>query len=52
MTIKYICTFWGCEHLSAKQFLSSVVANGYDGVEINFPEDTHFIAEFREEQQI
>lgn len=49
MNINYICTFWGCEHLSAKQFLSSVIANGYDGVEINFPEDTHFIAAFMEE---
>lgn len=49
MEIKYICTFWGCEHLSAKQFLSNVVENGYDGVEINFPDDEHFIAEFNAE---
>jgi sugar phosphate isomerase/epimerase len=49
MEIKYICTFWGCEHLSAKQFLSNVVENGYDGVEINFPNDEHFIAEFNAE---
>ena len=49
MEIKYICTFWGCEHLSAKQFLSNVVENGYDGVEINFPDDKHFIAEFNAE---
>jgi sugar phosphate isomerase/epimerase len=49
MEIKYICTFWGCEHLSAKQFLSNVVENDYDGVEINFPDDKHFIAEFNAE---
>lgn len=49
MEIKYICTYWGCEHLSAKQFLSNVVENGYDGVEINFPDDEHFIAEFNAE---
>ena len=49
MEIKYICTYWGCEHLSAKQFLSNVVENGYDGVEINFPDDEHFIEEFNAE---
>jgi sugar phosphate isomerase/epimerase len=49
MEIKYICTYWGCEHFSAKQFLSNVLENGYDGVEINFPDDEHFIAEFNAE---
>ena len=49
MEIKYICTYWGCEHLSAKEFLSNVMQNGYDGVEINFPDDEHFIAEFNAE---
>jgi hypothetical protein len=51
MEVNYICTFWGCENQSAKEFLSNVVANGYDGVEINFPDDTHFIQEFIEELQ-
>lgn len=46
MNIKYLCTFWGCEHLSAKDFLDLVVSNGYDGVEINLPEDQIFIEEF------
>lgn len=46
MAIKYICTYWGCENQSAKEFLSQVVSNGYDGVEINFPDDALFIAEF------
>ncbi len=44
--IKYICTFWGCEHQSATEFLNHVVANGYDGIEINFPDDQHFIEDF------
>jgi sugar phosphate isomerase/epimerase len=51
MDVKYSCTFWGCEHQSAKEFLSNVVANGYDGVEINFPDDANFIQEFIEELQ-
>ena len=49
MKIKYICTYWGCEHLSAKEFLSNVLQNGYDGVEINFPDDELFIVEFNAE---
>jgi sugar phosphate isomerase/epimerase len=49
MKIKYICTYWGCEHQSAKEFLSNLVANGYDGVEINFPDDANFVIEFMEE---
>jgi sugar phosphate isomerase/epimerase len=49
MEIKYICTYWGCEHLSAKEFLSNVLQNGYDGVEINFPDDELFIVEFNAE---
>ena len=44
--IKYLCTYWGCEDLSAKAFLDLVVLNGYDGVEINFPDDSTFIEEF------
>jgi sugar phosphate isomerase/epimerase len=51
MKVKYICTFWGCEHLTAKEFLAQVVKNGYDGVEINFPDDGVFVAEFTEELQ-
>lgn len=51
MEIKYICTYWGCEHLSAKEFLTKVVTNGYKGVEINFSDDADFIAEFQVELQ-
>lgn len=51
MEIKYICTYWGCEYLSAKEFLTKVVTNGYKGVEINFPDDADFIAEFQVELQ-
>ena len=47
MIIKYTCTYWGCENQSAKSFLDAVVANGYNGVEINFPDDQQFVDEFR-----
>jgi sugar phosphate isomerase/epimerase len=46
MQIKYCCTYWGCEQLSAKAFLQKAVADGYEGVEINFPEEDGFVAEF------
>ena len=49
MNIKYISTFWGCENQSAKEFLSNVISNGYDGVEINFPDNSEFIDEFTAE---
>lgn len=47
--IQYTCTYWGCEHLSAKAFLINVVKSGFSGVEINLPEDANFIAEFIQE---
>ena len=49
MKIKYICTFWGCENQTAKEFLLNVISNGYDGVEINFPDNSEFIDEFKTE---
>ena len=49
MKIHYICTYWGSENQSAKSFLDAVVAQGYDGVEINFPDNQQFITEFMSE---
>ena len=49
MDIKYLCTYWGSEDLSAKAFLDKVLSHGFDGVEINFPEDQQFVDEFMSE---
>ncbi len=49
MDIKYLCTYWGSEGLSAKAFLDKVLSHGYDGVEINFPDNQHFVDEFMSE---
>lgn len=49
MQPKFICTYWGCEALSAKAFLEKVLDEGYQGVEINFPDDPTFITEFMTE---
>jgi hypothetical protein len=42
MQIKFICPFWGFEHLSAEDFFSLIREDGYDGAEINFPYDEDF----------
>ena len=49
MDIKYLCTYWGSEGLSAKEFLEKVLSHGCDGVEINFPDNQHFVDEFMSE---
>ena len=49
MQIKYLSTYWGSEDLSAKAFLDKVLSQGFDGVEINFPDDPQFIDEFMSE---
>lgn len=49
MQIKYLCTYWGSEDLTAKAFLGKVLSNGFDGVEINFPDDPQFVDEFMSE---
>ncbi len=49
MKLSYICPYWGSEKKSAKDFFTEVVRSGYDGVEINMPEDAAFISEFLQE---
>jgi sugar phosphate isomerase/epimerase len=49
MEIKYLCTYWGSEDLCAKAFLDKVLSHGFDGVEINFPDDQQFVDEFMSE---
>ena len=49
MDIKCLCTYWGSEGLSAKAFLDKVLSHGFDGVEINFPDDQQFVDEFMSE---
>ncbi len=49
MKVKYLCTYCGCENQSAKEFPSNVIANNYNGVEINLPDDNYFVDEFLSE---
>ncbi len=49
MKIKYTCTHWGAEHLDAASFMDKIKSNGYDGVEINLPQQGDFLNEFLEE---
>ncbi|MGV3460546.1 MAG: sugar phosphate isomerase/epimerase family protein [Flavobacterium sp.] len=47
MNISYLCPHWGSEDKTATAFLNSVVAEGYDGIEINLPADENFVQELR-----
>ena len=44
MELKFLCPYWGCEGIAAEQFVARVLAAGFDGAEINFPDDDEFIA--------
>ncbi len=45
MKINYICPYWGYEGKEAGKFLEDALISGYDGIEINVPDDTVFTAE-------
>ena len=48
MQIKYICPFWGSSELSARQFATKALEAGYDGIEMNVPNDAQFVVELKE----
>lgn len=50
MEVKYICTYWGQEGITGDDFVKKVKDAGYDGAEINFPEDPNFINAIKEAQ--
>lgn len=55
MEKKYICTFWGKENLSPREFVLKAKKAGYDGVEMNVPFDEAFVMELKsalEEEQM
>lgn len=47
MEIKYICTYWGSEHLSPDEFIRRAMDAGFDGVEMNIPFDDSFATSLR-----
>lgn len=47
MNTRYACTYWGLEDTSASSFIARATEAGYDGVEINFPLDDKFVADFQ-----
>lgn len=44
MKVKYICTFWGSENLEINDFVEKAMQAGYDGVELNVPNDESFVS--------
>ena len=49
MKISYLCTYWGSETQSPSAFLQNALRQGYDGVEINLPDDPAFVSTFLNE---
>jgi sugar phosphate isomerase/epimerase len=49
MNLKYVCTYWGQEELNAVDFFAKVLNEGYDGIEINFPDSSEFTGDFLKE---
>lgn len=47
MHICYVCPYWGQEGTHAPAFLKRVQEEGYQGVEINFPDSDRFVTEFQ-----
>jgi sugar phosphate isomerase/epimerase len=45
MEIKYLCTYWGQAPLTAEAFLKKLIEAGYDGIEIDLPDDPSFISD-------
>jgi sugar phosphate isomerase/epimerase len=45
MDIKYLSTYWGQSPLTAEAFISKWKESGYDGMEIDLPENPSFIDE-------
>ncbi|MEZ4797830.1 MAG: sugar phosphate isomerase/epimerase [Flavobacteriaceae bacterium] len=46
MEIKYLCPYWGSEEYQPQTFIDYVKDKGYDGIEINIPNDTIFETKF------
>ncbi len=47
MEIKYLCPNWGQAHLSAQAFLDNVLHAGYDGIEVDLPDNPLFGSELK-----
>lgn len=51
MHLKILATQWGSEALTARDFLDKVLEEGFDGVEINMPEDAVYRQQFMEKAE-
>lgn len=47
MEVHYTCPYWGQEETGASMFLTRVLRDGYDGIEINLPERNDFVEELQ-----
>jgi sugar phosphate isomerase/epimerase len=42
MKVRFVCPYWGMEGLGASAFMDKVQEAGYDGIEVNLPDDDDF----------
>lgn len=47
MKLKFISTFWGKEHLPISEFVKISKEEGYDGLELNIPDNIQFVDELK-----
>ena len=43
MELQIICTYWGSDQLSPEEFIQRATEAGYDGIEMNIPDDRDFM---------
>lgn len=51
LEIKYLATYWGQLHVTATEFVQKVMDAGYDGVEIDLPDDPLFVPAFNRQRE-
>jgi sugar phosphate isomerase/epimerase len=47
--LQYYYPFWGSESITCNEFFRRVIESGFDGIEINLPNDTAYLESFSEE---
>ncbi len=46
LNLKFVCPFWGQEHLNPVEFIHKIMAASYNGIEISLPSDDDFCDAF------
>jgi|GEM_PF-5002218 len=47
MVLKYLYPYWGSEQMLAEKFMNESVLTGFDGIEVNFPQEKSASEKFK-----